>query len=128
MIPVGGDETILVAEDDSTVRALVAEVLQSQGYTVVLAEDGEDAVAQFKKHQDHIALILMDIIMPKKNGSDAYGEISGIKPGVKLLFFSGYTADFIKDRVLLDESVELLMKPVQPTQLLRKVREMMDNE
>ncbi len=128
MIPVGGDETILVAEDDSTVRALVAEVLQSQGYTVVLAEDGEDAVAQFKKHQDHIALILMDIIMPKKNGSDAYGEISGIKPGVKLLFFSGYTADFIKDRVLLDESVELLMKPVQPTQLLRKVREMLDNE
>ncbi len=126
-IPLGGNEAILVAEDESNVRALVAEVLQSHGYTVVLAEDGVDAVEKFKSHQDSIRLILMDIIMPKKSGRDAYEEISRIKPGVKLLFSSGYTADFIKDRGLLDEAVELLMKPVQPMELLRKVREMLDS-
>lgn len=126
VLRVGGNETILVAEDEPSVRALVTKVLQSQGYTIVLAEDGEDAVEKFKDHRDSIKLILMDMIMPKKNGKEAYEEISRIKPGVKLLFSSGYTADFIEGRGILDDAVELIMKPVQPMELLRKVREKLD--
>jgi PAS domain S-box-containing protein len=125
--PAGGNETILVAEDEPNVRALVSNVLQSHGYTVVLAEDGVDAVDKFKTHQNTIRLILMDLIMPRKNGKDAYEEISRIKPGVKLLFSSGYTADFIESRGVSEENVELIMKPVRPMELLRKIREMLDN-
>ncbi len=124
--PVGGNETILVAEDEPSVRELVAKVLESHGYNVILAEDGADAVEKFKAHQDTIRLILMDMIMPKKNGKDAYEEISRIKPGVKLLFTSGYTSDFIENRGVSEEVVELIMKPVQPIELLRRVREILD--
>ena len=64
--------------------------------------------------------------MPKKNGKDAYEEISRIKSGVKLLFTGGYTADFIENRGIFEETVELIMKPVQPMELLRRVREILD--
>ena len=124
--PVGGNETILVAEDEPSVRVLVAKVLESHGYNIVLAEDGVDAVEKFKDHQDIIRLILMDMIMPKKSGKEAYEEISRIKPDVKLLFSSGYTADFIEDRGISEGAVGLIRKPVQPMELLRKVREMLD--
>ncbi|MEI6206803.1 MAG: MASE3 domain-containing protein [Desulfuromonadales bacterium] len=124
--PVGGNETILVAEDEPSVRVLVAKVLQSHGYNVIIAEDGVDAVEKFKAHQDIIRLIIMDMIMPKKNGKDAYEEISRIKPDVKLLYSSGYTSDFIEDRGISEGTVGLIMKPVQPMELLRKVREILD--
>jgi polar amino acid transport system substrate-binding protein len=124
--PVGGTETILVAEDEQSVRVLVAKILQNYGYNIILAEDGADAVEKYKIHQDIIKLILMDMIMPKKNGKEAYEEISRIKPAVKLLYFSGYTADFIEDRGMSEGVVELIMKPVKPMELLRKVREMLD--
>lgn len=124
--PAGGSETILVAEDEPSVRVFVAKVLENHGYKVVLAEDGVDVVEKFKVHQDIIRLILMDMIMPKKNGKEAYEEISRIKPGVKLLFSSGYTADFIKDRGVSEDAFELIMKPMQPMELLRRVRDMLD--
>ena len=124
--PEGGNETILVAEDEPSVRVLVAKVLQGYGYNVILAEDGVEAVEKFKAHQDIIRLVLMDMIMPKKNGMEAYEEISRIKPGVKLLFSSGYPADFIENRGVSEKAVELIMKPVQPMELLRKVREILD--
>lgn len=73
-------------------------------------------------------MILMDMIMPKKNGKEAYDEISLLQPDVKVLYSSGYTADFIKNRGISEEGVELIMKPVQPMELLRKIREMLDCE
>ena len=122
----GSNETILVAEDEPSVRTLVSKILTNYGYEVILAEDGEDAIEKFRLHQDSIRLILMDMIMPKKNGKEANEELQLIKPGVKVLFFSGYTADFIENRGISEEGIELLMKPVQPTELLRKVRQMLD--
>ena len=68
----------------------------------------------------------MDMIMPKKNGMEAYEEISRIKPGVKLLFSSGYPAEFIENRGVSEKAFELIVKPVQPMELLRRVREMLD--
>jgi len=124
--PVGGNETVLVAEDDPNVCVLVAKVLESHGYNVILAEDGVEAVEKFKAHQDIIRLVLMDMIMPKKNGKEAYEEISRINPGVKVLFSSGYSADFIENRGVSEKAFELIVKPVQPMELLRRVREMLD--
>ena len=125
-VPVGGNETILVAEDDPAVGIMVSKILTEYGYEVILAEDGEDVIEKFRRHQDRIRMILMDMIMPKKNGREAFEEIHRIKPGVKVLFSSGYTADFIESRGVSEDSIELIMKPVKPMELLHKVRDMLD--
>lgn len=126
--PTGGSETILVAEDDPSVRALVAIVLGEYGYTVILAEDGQEAVRQFTVNKDKIGLVLMDMIMPGQSGTAAAEEIRKLQQDACILFTSGYTADFISSRGIDEESIELLMKPVQPLELLRKVREMLDRQ
>src|SRR6185369_6542798 len=123
----GGSETILVAEDDAAVGALERQVLSGYGYRVLLTGDGEEAVAAFREHRDAVGLVVMDMIMPKKSGWEAAQEIGRIKPGVPVLFTSGYTRDFVKSRGELEEGTELILKPVQPLELLRKVREMLDH-
>ena len=126
--PKGGTETILVAEDDSSVRTLVQEILTGFGYKVIPAMDGQDAVEKFKANRDTVKLIIMDIIMPKKNGKEACYEIRQLDSDVKILYSSGYTLDIIQRHDVLDEGAELIMKPVQPLELLRKVRELLDRE
>jgi signal transduction histidine kinase len=123
--PKPGTETILVAEDDPSVRDLVEMVLRKFGYQVILAEDGQDVIEKFRANREGIGLILMDIIMPKKNGIEAYAEISRLQPETKVLFTSGYTSDFIQSRGV-DQEVDLIMKPVQPLELLRRVREILE--
>ncbi|BCG46975.1 integral membrane sensor hybrid histidine kinase [Citrifermentans bremense] len=123
--PEQGTETILVAEDDPSVRNLVDMVLTKYGYRVILAENGQEVVDRFTAHSSDIGLILMDIIMPRKNGIEAFAEIKKLQPEAKVLFTSGYTSDFIESRGM-EEGVELIMKPVQPVQLLRKVREVLE--
>jgi polar amino acid transport system substrate-binding protein len=125
--PQGGSETILVAEDDIDVRTLITSILAHAGYDVIEAEDGEAAIEQFRAHKDRITLILMDMIMPGKNGQEAYEEISRLKPGVKVLYVSGYTADFMKNRGVSEERVNLMLKPILPRDLMQKVREMLDS-
>jgi PAS domain S-box-containing protein len=125
-LPRRGYETILLAEDDVTVRELVVSVLTSFGYDVIQAENGEEAVEKFAANRSRIRLILLDMIMPKKNGDKAYEEICRLQPGVRALYMSGYTADFIQNRGVSEAGVELIMKPVQPLELLRKVRELLD--
>ena len=124
--PTGGNETILVAEDEDDVRELVEKVLTKFGYQVILAIDGQDAVEKFEANRDMIKLILMDMIMPRKSGKEAYNEIRRLQPSAKVLYSSGYALDFIRSRGELEEGTDLLMKPVQPIELLRKVREMLD--
>ena len=123
---VKGTETILVAEDEAGVRSMVDLVLRKYGYRVLLAGDGQEAVAQFQAHRDEINLILMDIIMPRMGGRQAFEAIHALDPQVKVLFTSGYTADFIKSRGDLGQGMELVMKPVQPLELLRRIRAMLD--
>ncbi len=123
--PPSGTETILVAEDDPSVRNLVEMVLTKHGYQVILADDGQEVVDRFAMHQKGIGLVLMDIIMPRKNGIDAFDEIRKVRPDAKVLFTSGYTADFIQSRGM-QEGGELIMKPVQPLELLRRVREVLE--
>lgn len=126
--PKGGSESILVAEDDASVRKLVLEVLTGSGYKVISAENGLEAVEKFKANRDSIKLILMDIIMPRMNGKEAYREIRLIDPDVKILYTSGYTLDTIQSRDVIDEGAELVMKPIQTIELLRKVRELLDSQ
>ena len=121
-----GQETILLGEDDAGVRKVISAVLAQQGYKVIQAVDGEDAVRKFEENRDSIDMILMDMIMPNKNGIEAYDEICRIKSGVKILFSSGYAPDLMKDRVASSKGIEIVMKPVQPQELLQKIREMLE--
>ncbi len=125
-IPVGGTETILIAEDDAVVRKLVKGILEEHGYTVIEATDGEDAVARFTENKDSVQLLLLDVVMPRKNGKEAYEEIHRIKENVPVLFTSGYTADIINKNGSLEEGMNFITKPVTPQLLLSKVREILD--
>lgn len=124
--PSGGTETILLAEDDEAIRELEMHVLSDFGYTVLAAADGQEAVDLFRQHRDEIDLVLLDVIMPRKRGSEAYSEIRAMSPQTKVIFISGYTSDLIRERGLLEEGVTLLLKPVSPPALARKVREVLD--
>jgi two-component system, cell cycle sensor histidine kinase and response regulator CckA len=122
----GGTETVLIAEDDAAVRALVKEALEQSGYTVIEAVDGEDAVSVFAKNRDRVRLLILDVIMPKKNGKQVYEEIRRDRPDVKVIFSSGYTADILYKKRFLDGDFSFIPKPVSPAKLLRLVRETLD--
>jgi CheY-like chemotaxis protein len=122
----GGKETILVAEDDASLRKLSRIMLESFGYTVLSAEDGEDAIATFMENREKISLVLLDMIMPKKNGKEVSEALRKASPGIKILFASGYTMDIIKTRELTEAGFDFIQKPVLPRDLLSKVREILD--
>ena len=121
--PRKGSAVILVAEDDADVRLLTRTVLENFGYTVIEAMDGEDAVRQFMSHQDVIQLLLLDVIMPRKNGKEACEEIRKIRPDIKVIFTSGYPSDVIRQKGVLDEADLFLFKPASPRETLRVVQE-----
>ncbi len=121
-----GTETVLLAEDSDDVRGITREILLSHGYKVIEAIDGEEAVEKFKQTPESIDLLLFDVIMPKKNGKEAYEEIKRLRPDVKVLFLSGYATDILSKRNMLEEGINFLPKPVTPPVLLKKVRDVLD--
>jgi signal transduction histidine kinase len=125
--PVAGSETILVVEDNPEVRNLSRTVLETFGYRIIEGVDGEDAVDQFSRNLHDIDLVVMDVVMPKMNGQQAYREISKVRPGVKVLFMSGHTADIIKEKGILTDGCNFIHKPVTPMELLRKIRLLLDS-
>ncbi len=125
---VGGSETILLAEDDEKVRELSRQVLQGSGYTVIIAGDGEEAVRKFLEQKDRIRLAILDVVMPTLTGGAAYQEMKKIRPNIKALFISGYTADAVHIQRLLAEGMDFIQKPVAPTDFLKKVREVLDKK
>jgi PAS domain S-box-containing protein len=122
----GGNETVLVAEDDASLSGLLRIVLESFGYSVISAEDGEDAITKFMENRERIDLVLVDMIMPKKNGKEVVEAIRKVSPLTKTLFMSGYTKDIIKTEELTDSDSDFIHKPLQPRNLLIKVREVLD--
>ncbi len=126
--PPSGTETILVAEDDDDVAGVMRTILEGAGYSVITAFDGLDAVKRFKESMDSVQLVIMDVIMPRKNGKETYDEIRGIAPGTRVIFTSGYTEDIINNGVIFDEGLDFISKPLNSGALLRKVREVLDRE
>ena len=122
----GGTETILLAEDNETLREINSKVLKNYGYTVISAEDGEEAITEFRKKKDKIDLIILDIIMPKKNGREVFDEARSLKPDIKVLFTSGYPADLIAKQGVLDKGINFIAKPSPTNNMLMIIRELLD--
>jgi two-component system, cell cycle sensor histidine kinase and response regulator CckA len=120
-----GTETILLAEDDATLRTFFRNVLTEHGYTVVVAEDGEDAIKKFLERKDEIQICVLDMIMPKKSGKEVFEAIQKMKPGIKVIFSSGYTADKVL-REGLPAGSTFIAKPAPPQDYLNKIREVLD--
>ena len=124
----GGNETILLCEDDAGVRAFAKELLEHYGYRIIEATDGEDAVRQFADNRDRIDLAIIDVIMPKKNGRVVYDEVKSIKPDAKAIFMSGYSADIIHKKGIFEKDIHFVTKPIIADQFLEKVRQVLDQQ
>jgi PAS domain S-box-containing protein len=123
----GGTETILIGEDDTQVRNLLKEVLSNAGYHIIEAVDGDDVIEVFHKNKENIHLLILDVIMPKKNGKEVYAEIKKIKSDMKVIFVSGYSADILHKKGILEVGLNFISKPVSPDELLTKLRDVLDN-
>ena len=121
----GGSETILLAEDNADARDSMTSILSEYGYTVIEALDGKDALEKFDANRDRIAFLLLDVVMPEKDGKAVYQEIEAVRPGLPVLFVSGYTEDVIAKKGIVPGRDAFIFKPVSPRILLTKVRELL---
>ena len=114
-----GGETVLLVDDEPSIRTLGRFTLEQNGYRVLLAEDGLEAVETFREVADQVDLVILDLTMPNMSGQDAFRHMRDIAPNVRVLFSSGYTSDHLGK---LDAGVGFINKPYRPEQLLEAVR------
>jgi len=122
----GGNETILVTEDDSAVRELSRSFLERAGYRVITAENGERALECFDRNKDDIALVIMDVVMPGMGGREVMASLKERGATVPVLFASGYNLNAVHTNFVLEEGLELIQKPFSRGELLGRVRELLD--
>jgi two-component system cell cycle sensor histidine kinase/response regulator CckA len=124
--PTRGHETVLVVEDDPALRALSARVLEANGYTVLLARNGLEALAIASGHSGHIDMVATDVVMPKMNGRPLVEKLMETRGEMRVLFMSGYTDDEVMRRGVIDGRTAFLQKPFTPAQFAKKVRDVLD--
>jgi PAS domain S-box-containing protein len=122
----GGNETILVVEDEEVVRVLACRGLREQGYTVIEARHGREALDVVERSRRPIDLVISDVVMPELSGRELGSRLRIMQPQLPVLFMSGYTGDDVIQRGLLDPGMPFQQKPFTPEGLARKVREMLD--
>jgi PAS domain S-box-containing protein len=122
----GGSETILVVEDEDVVRALACRGLREQGYTVLEARHGREALDQVEEGRHAIDLVISDVVMPELGGRELGSHLAALQPEMPILYMSGYTGDDVIQRGLLEPGMPFQQKPFTPEGLARKVREMLD--
>jgi PAS domain S-box-containing protein len=125
---ISGNETLLLVEDDATVRKVTKTLLEELGYSVIEATDGEYAVKLFQENRERVQLVVSDMIMPKLSGKDVHEELKKIKPDIKILFISGYTADILKQKGIENEKINFISKPLRADVLSRKIREVLGKQ
>ena len=122
----GGDETLLIVEDEPAVRSLVNRLLSQLGYRLILAQDGLDACRLAGEHPGPIHLLLTDVVMPRLSGPDVARHLTAERPDLKVLYMSGYTDNAIAKHGILEEGIQLLQKPFSMSQLAQHVRQVLD--
>ncbi len=126
--PERGQETILLVEDETNLRRLARQYLETQGYKILEAEDGAAALQITSGHQGIIDLLLTDVVMPGMNGRELAIHIAGQRPEIRVLYMSGYTENAIGHNGMLDAGINLLQKPFSLPSLKDRVREVLDSE
>jgi PAS domain S-box-containing protein len=122
---IGGQETVLVVEDQAVVRRYAAAALRTFGYQVIEAENADEALLVCERESERIDLVLTDVVMPGLSGRELADRLKQRRPGIKVMFMSGYTDDAIVHRGALEEEAQFIQKPFGPDQLAIKVREML---
>jgi CheY-like chemotaxis protein len=122
-----GSETILLVEDEADVRELAREILEMAGYTVREAPTGTDALRLCAQHADEICLLLTDVVMPQMSGPELARQVEEIRPGIRVVYMSGYTDDALGHHGVLDPGIILLPKPFTPDGLLKGLRQALDS-
>ncbi len=120
-----GRETILIAEDEEIVKHFLQKSLEREGFRVLAASNGEEALASFRENMEDISLVLTDVVMPIKSGIELHNEIIAIRPDTRFLFISGYTSDFIMEQDEADNRVAFITKPFEKQVVINKIREML---
>ena len=123
----GGSETVLLVEDEDAVRGLARQILEQEGYSVLEASRGEEALSLSAAYEQPIQLLLTDVVMPETSGKEVADRLRTLRPDIKVLFMSGYTDDAIVHHGVLDAKVQFIQKPFTPVALAKKVREVIDS-
>jgi CheY-like chemotaxis protein len=122
----GGNETILIAEDEQTLRELARAILEGLGYRVVLAGDGDEAVRAFEANRSHVDLLVVDWVMPKRNGYEVYQHIRSLGCNLPVVFTTGYSPEMVSHEAIDAAGGLLLQKPYGVGELGRIVRRALD--
>jgi two-component system, cell cycle sensor histidine kinase and response regulator CckA len=122
----GGVETVLIAEDEQSVRTLTARILRERGYAVLEASNGIEALSIAQEYSGDIDLVLTDTVMPEMGGKELVSRITAVRSGIRVLYVSGYTDNAIAHHGILDSDIAFLQKPFSIESLARKVREVLD--
>ena len=125
---VGGTETILIAEDEVLILNLLKQYLEKLGYTVLIANSPSEAIQIVKEYEDEIHLLLTDVVMPEMNGKELEEKLKSIKPQIRTLFMSGYSAEIIAQRGVLEEGIEFIQKPFTMRAVTQRVRLVLDKK
>ena len=124
--PVAGTGTVLLVEDETVVRQLVAEILESNGYAVLQAADGASAIEVLRRHVGGLDLLLTDVVMPGMSGRDVARAVTTMRPGTPVLYMSGYTDSAIDKHGILDDGVHFVQKPFSAADLTTRIREIVE--
>ena len=125
-VATGNFEVILVVEDEKGVRDLVRDLLEMNGYTVLTANNGKEALQVFQRHKGTINLLVTDVVMPEMGGPELVERMKDLHPETKVLFTSGYTDHAIVRNGALEAGVAFIQKPFTPANLARSVRDRLD--
>ncbi len=121
-----GSETLLVVEDESSLRKYIVEVLQPLGYNLIRAANGSEALDLCENYEGEIDLLLTDVIMPGINGRQLADKLVHNRPEMKVIFMSGYTSDAIARHGVLEDGVNFMQKPVTSSMIANKIRNVLD--
>jgi CheY-like chemotaxis protein len=121
-----GTETLLLVEDDERTRNLMRRVLEAKGYRVLEAGEPRDALLRSAQHAGRIDLLVTDVVLPEMSGGEMADRLTGLRPGLRVLLLSGHTGETLLSYGVVPERYEFLQKPFTPTDLARKVREVLD--
>ncbi|MBI3649922.1 MAG: PAS domain S-box protein [Acidobacteria bacterium] len=121
-----GKETILIGEDDETLQRLARSALEGLGYKVLLANNGEEVLRQFTAHRDQIDLLILDMVMPRCGGYEAYQEIQKLNGAMPVIFVTGYSTEMTRHTLVPETNAVVLQKPYGVAELGRKVRALLD--